>query len=109
MKSQYRTIAVLLAASLSFAVSANAQTVWTNAGTANWFTAGNWSAGVPNSGVDAQVNNGGTARINSGTGAANSVTLGLAAGNSGGLLVQTGPGSTLNVTNDILIGDAGTG
>ncbi len=32
---------------------------WNNPGTGDWFAAGNWSGGVPGSGDDARVNNGG--------------------------------------------------
>src|ERR1700720_503125 len=67
----------LVVAVWAIATNALAQTVWTDA-TGDWFNAGNWSAGVPNSTTSAQINNGGTAQITSSGAAAGDVTLGLA-------------------------------
>src|ERR1035437_9287767 len=92
--------------------AASAQDLWSNLGTGNWFTAGNWSAGVPNSGTIAQVDNGGTARINSAappTGAALSLSLGTGSGQSGNLLVNNTLAGGLNVTLSLVVGAAGTG
>ena len=47
------------------ATTAQADTFWT-AGTADWNNSGDWNAGLPNSGVNAIVNNGGTVLIQSG-------------------------------------------
>src|SRR5215471_1341855 len=69
-------------------VPAYAQTtVWTDA-TGDWFTSGNWSAGVPDSSTTAQVNNGGTAQIMASGAAASLVELGVAAGDMGTLSVS---------------------
>jgi T5SS/PEP-CTERM-associated repeat protein len=81
-------------------------TVWTDA-TGDWFTASNWSAGVPDSSTTAQINNAGTAQIMSSGAAASEVDLGVAAGDVGTLSVfGTGnlqDGGAMNV------GEAGTG
>jgi T5SS/PEP-CTERM-associated repeat protein len=99
--------AALFTLAFSFSSSLTlAQTVWTDA-TGDWFTAGNWSAGVPNSATDAQVNNGGTAQVGATGAAAKSLTLGLNAADSGTVSVILG--SSLSVTNQIIVGDAGTG
>ena len=50
---------------LVLAAPISAQTIWTDA-TGDWFTAGNWSAGVPNAMTDAQINNNGIAQIMAG-------------------------------------------
>lgn len=47
---------------------------WNNPGTGDWFAAGNWSGGVPGSGDDARVNNGGEV-LNTGGPAAQARTL----------------------------------
>jgi len=49
-----------LAITLLAPLSATAQTVWLNPGTASWYDARNWSQGVPDSN-DAWIDNGGTA------------------------------------------------
>jgi hypothetical protein len=43
--------------------SASAQNFWGADGVGNWNVAANWSAGVPKATTDAQINNGGTARL----------------------------------------------
>jgi hypothetical protein len=54
--------------------------VWTNPGTGDWFTAGNWSGGVPGDGDDARVNNGGVVTHNAGPAArAQALRIGAAA------------------------------
>ena len=45
------TMALLAATS-----STHAQTNWTGAVSSNWFTAGNWIAGVPTGGTNANIN-----------------------------------------------------
>jgi len=60
---------------------------------ANWFDAGNWTAGLPTSSFNAYIDNGGTASIASGT--ANVHSLTVADGATGNLL-QTG--GTTNLT-----------
>jgi outer membrane autotransporter protein len=94
----FTSLCILLCATFS----SNAQTVWTDA-TGNWFTAGNWSAGVPTAGTAAEVNNGGTAQIGGGAAAASSLTLGsgVLTGN-----VSVNGGSALMVGNTIDISGA---
>jgi T5SS/PEP-CTERM-associated repeat protein/autotransporter-associated beta strand protein len=99
-------VATILAALLSVP-SLSAQTVWTD-GTGDWFSARNWSAGVPSSSVSAQINNGGTAQITAGGAAVGSITLGLALSDSGTL--STSGSGNLDATSGIFfIGESGTG
>src|SRR5581483_6127922 len=68
--------AALLVALSAFVQSVGiAQTVWTD-GSGDWFVGTNWSAGVPNSSTQAQINNGGTAQITTTGAAAASILLG---------------------------------
>ncbi len=85
------------------ASSARAQTTsWTD-GTGNWFTPGNWSAGVPTGATGTtSVSNGGTAQIN---GAANAGTNLLI---SGGSTVELQTGGSLSATNTFTVGPNGT-
>jgi outer membrane autotransporter protein len=72
---------------------ASAQTSWTNPAAGDWFNAGNWTAGVPNSGtVVTTITNGGTAEIKVGGADAGSSTPGatLTIGNGSTLDLQTG-------------------
>jgi T5SS/PEP-CTERM-associated repeat protein len=82
------------------------QTVWVD-GTGDWFNPLNWSAGVPNSGTIAQINNGGTAEITLGGAAASQVELGIAAGDAG-TLSTSGSGS-LQDEGAMYVGEQGTG
>ncbi len=88
-------------------VTLSAQTLWTD-GTGDWFNAGNWSAGVPSSMIDAEITNGGTAQINAAGAAARRLNLGNAPGESGSVTV-TGPLGTLNVSLNLSIGEHGVG
>jgi T5SS/PEP-CTERM-associated repeat protein len=103
--SPYRSLARwALLALLVTSMPAFAQTtIWVDA-TGDWFTAANWSAGVPDSGTTAQINNGGTAQIMATDAAASEVDLGVAAGDVGTLSVSGG--GTLGPMN---IGESGTG
>ena len=71
-------MAALAAAALSGGVTgAQAQTAWTNPVSGDWFTPGNWTAGVPNSAtVGNFINNGGTAQITAGSADAGTATSG---------------------------------
>ena len=62
--------------------------VWTD-GTGSWFSPSNWSSSVPTSGVDAEINNGGTAQI-AGSADAQILILGQNAGESGAVTIQSG-------------------
>lgn len=88
------------------AADVQAQSVWTNPGAGDWFDAGNWSAGVPDSTDDADIGNDGTARLSSGGAAAADIYLGRAAGESGGLVVDAG--GVLD-TGNFYVGYAGDG
>jgi hypothetical protein len=109
--SKYSAILLAVAAFVLSTSSAFAQaqcltiTTWSG-GTGSWFTAANWTNGVPTSSINAQVNNGGTAQINSALQVANacSLTVGSSTGNSGNVLVDaTTGGGTLNVTNSVVV------
>ena len=119
--SRHRSVVLWpLLALLVAAVPAFGQTtVWTDA-TGDWFAAGNWSAGVPDSSTTAQINNGGTAQIMSSGATASEVDLGVLAGDAGTLSIfdtgnlqdggamnigQAGAG-TLNITNGGSVSDA---
>jgi T5SS/PEP-CTERM-associated repeat protein len=83
-------------------------TNWT-AGKSSWFTSGNWSGGVPTSGIGAVVDNGGTAQISGSLPQASacSLSLGPTSGHSGNVSVSTS--GSLTVTYGITVGDQGTG
>ena len=83
-----------------------AQTIWTDA-SGEWFKPANWSADVPNSSIDAQINNGGTAQIGSAGATTANLYLGFTGDDSGNLLV-TGPGAVRNSTL-LAVGHAGKG
>ena len=89
-----------------------AQDLWID-GDSSWFTAGNWSTGVPTLAKNTQINNGGTARINTGAAATTrNFTLGNALGDTGTAFINNG--STLQIgvfgtSGNFVVGDAGTG
>lgn len=84
----------------------DAETIWVDAN-GNWFEAANWSDGVPDLTVGAQINNGGTARIDFGGAATADITaLGTFLGDSGNLSLDRA--SSL-ATNIIHVGFEGTG
>jgi T5SS/PEP-CTERM-associated repeat protein/autotransporter-associated beta strand protein len=96
----------IVAACYFFGCRAYAQTVWIDAN-GDWFDAANWSAGVPDLTTDAQVNNGGIARIDLGRAAsAQTMGLGFNSSDSGNLLLDRG--SSL-ATNVIAVGQMGRG
>jgi T5SS/PEP-CTERM-associated repeat protein len=82
------------------------QTDWID-GTGDWFSASNWSAGIPDSGTIAQINNGGTAQIASGIAAASQIELGIAVGDVGTLSIS-GFGS-LQDEGTMYVGEQGIG
>src|SRR5436309_2493114 len=108
----------LLALLITSAAAFGQTTVWTDA-TGDWFTAANWSAGVPDSSTTAQINNGGTAQILSSGAAASEVDLGVLTGDVGTLSVSgagnlqdagamnvgQGGSGTLNITEGGIVSD----
>src|SRR6185503_12130348 len=70
--------------------TAAGQTLWTNPGADVWTTPGNWSAGVPTAVTNAQINNGGTAKILTIGAAANVMSLGANPGDWGTVEIQGG-------------------
>src|SRR3954447_9791344 len=97
-----------VAALLVAVEGAKAQDAW-KATSNSWFTAANWTAGVPTSAVDAVINNGGTAQISQAGAAAANLTLGLTAGTSGGLVVGFLGTASLTVTTVLAVGNSGSG
>ena len=105
--------ALLLVWPLLLAASASAQTFWVADGAGNWNVAANWSAGVPSSTKDVQINNGGTARLFDPGARGVNMSLGFNPGNTGtleviggevqfylaGLQVGNGGAGTLNITS----------
>ncbi|MEP6668965.1 MAG: autotransporter-associated beta strand repeat-containing protein [Chthoniobacter sp.] len=91
---------------------AQAQSLWNNAGTSNWFTPGNWTpSGAPDTNIKAQINNGGTAQIAATGAAANTLILGNATGESGTLNISGAGQLTINAATGffITVGESGTG
>lgn len=82
-----------------------AQDFWLDA-TASWFTAADWSTGVPTAATIAEVNKG-NPTINAGTGHAKFLDIGFAAGDNGTVTVNNA--GKLVVVNDLLVGLGGTG
>src|SRR5436305_2172341 len=119
-RSRHRSVAfwVLPALLIAFASAFGQTTVWTDAN-GDWFTAANWSAGVPDSSTTAQINNGGTAQILSSGAAASEVDLGVLTGDVGTLSVSgagnlqdagamnvgQGGSGTLNITEGGIVSD----
>ncbi|UOQ53600.1 Ig-like domain-containing protein [Hymenobacter cellulosivorans] len=92
-------------AATQFTIQYNAvvtATTWTGAVSTDWFTAGNWTAGVPTSTVDAFIN-GGVSRypvVASGTAAVKNLVLATNASltQSGGILAVNGAGFAIDGT-----------
>lgn len=80
---------------------------WTGA-IGDWFDPSNWNSGVPISGGQANINNGGTAEIGADGAAASSVWIGQNAGQSGALEV-TGSGAELTAPSGVYVGFSGSG
>ena len=123
----------MAAALLAATSSTRAQTNWTGTLSDNWFTAGNWNAGVPTAATSANIDTvspnatvvatpGGTA-VNLAVGQNGTGTLTIqsggtvtdvfgAVGNLGGsqgTVTVTGAGSTWTNTGNIVVGGLGTG
>jgi len=108
-------IVMVLAASSSIvrAQSCTSTTTWT-AGTSDWFTAGNWSGGIPDSTKCAYINNSGHAGVHGGNAVAQNIILGNSQNQSGLVSVDTDHTSILDAgtsscRGDIYIGNAGSG
>jgi autotransporter-associated beta strand repeat len=82
------------------------QNVWQGGATStDWFTAINWTLGVPTSSQTALVDNGTTAQIPEGSAVANTLTVGSTVAGSTVQLLDAG---TLTLTNPLIIGTGGT-
>ncbi len=84
-------------------IPANAQTYWQHepATPGGWSVPDNWTAGLPTSGVDAWIDNGGTAIISSGSAASQNLYLGGDWGTTG--TVQQS-GGTASIASDLYLG-----
>jgi len=102
-----KSTVLILALSLVVPATGVAQTIWTG-GTGDWFLGTNWSAGVPNSNMQAHVNNSGTAQIATSGAVAQSILLGWNDVSELGNLSVSGAGS-LNVGADLAVGGLGNG
>lgn len=100
-------LAMCVAALLFTGPTAIGQTYTWNAGSGDYFGAGNWTpAGPPSSGSNVFINNGGTANVTTGLSTPNSVNLGSTAGGSGTLAMT---GGSIYADGGIKIGEVGTG
>jgi outer membrane autotransporter protein len=80
------------------------QTSWIGP-SGSWFTASDWSNGLPNPEETATVDNGTIVQIASGTATANTLTIG---GTAAGSTVQLLAGGVLILNNPLTIGNGGT-
>jgi T5SS/PEP-CTERM-associated repeat protein len=101
-----KTAALILVLLLIGPVVGVAQTIWTD-GTGDWFVGTNWSAGVPNSGTQTQINNDGTAQIITTGAVAQSILLGFDVPDIGNL--STSGSGALTVSADLAVGYGGSG
>ena len=99
--------ALTLALSLLVPAVCIAQTIWTD-GSGDWFLGTNWSGGVPNSGTQAKISNGGTAQITTASAAAQSLLLGYDTTKDSGATSVSGAGSLI-VGADLAVGGLGNG
>ena len=108
-RSRHRSVArwVLIALLVTSAPAFGQTTTWTD-GTGDWFTAANWSAGVPDSSTIADINNGGTAQIMSSGAAASDVEIGVGAQDSG-TLSTSGSGNLDDSGGALYVGRSGIG
>lgn len=83
--------------------AADGEQQWNNATSGNWFTASNWTpAAVPNSTLDALINNGGEAIATAG---GPITSLSIAAGKNGGQGALTSNGVDISVQQSLDVGD----
>jgi T5SS/PEP-CTERM-associated repeat protein len=93
----------------AFPQTTSAQTIWF-AGTGNWTTASNWTAGVPTSVVNAELSMGIAQLSGANLGIANRITLGTISGTTGRIQVfSVGNGIPALNANDLRVGSSGTG
>jgi T5SS/PEP-CTERM-associated repeat protein len=98
-------LAVCASPTVALAAECLAETNWIDS-TGSWFVAANWNNGVPTSVIGAQINNGGTAQVNSSGAIACDLTLGYNATESGTVSVD---GGSLTVLQEAEIGAHGKG
>ena len=79
-----------------FPLHATHASIWTGATSTDWFDAGNWSGGVPTSGIDANINTTVNAPMIAGVGATNGY---LYLGNTATGLLNISSGGTLTSNN----------
>jgi T5SS/PEP-CTERM-associated repeat protein/autotransporter-associated beta strand protein len=106
-KNMKRLIIILTLATLPFAAHA---ADWAGTGTGDWFDGDNWSTESVPSNASSNLNNGGTAVINSGTAYGGSFAIAKNAGNSGAVIVN-GNGSWVkySLSSSLHVGQNGTG
>jgi hypothetical protein len=104
-KSSSQSVLICLFILLAFAVCnlparvGATSTNWIDISSGNWFADANWDNHVPTTSTDAYVNNAGTAQVNTHNpdATAQSLTLGLDAGNSGTVTVDGTLNGTLSI------------
>jgi len=99
---------ILIGVMIGLLPPVSAQTTqWIGPANGNWNVSTNWDNGIPTSSLDAGIENGTTARLDTAGGAANNLTLGGTSATQG-TLEMAGPG-TLDVDNTLTIGGLGVG
>jgi T5SS/PEP-CTERM-associated repeat protein/autotransporter-associated beta strand protein len=81
------TSLIALGLALGDATPARAQTIWTGANPGNWFSAPNWSSGLPNASIDSRID-AGTAEVGAPGAAARNLFVGF--NNTGALTLRNG-------------------
>jgi len=99
-------IAIILAL-LAGNAYAQSTTFWDNPDTGKWENVSNWNFGVPNGGVHARIDNGGTAIVDDDTGGATSQYLTVGFTQTGYLMIRNG--GILTPTDVIFIGHTNAG
>lgn len=114
-KSSWKNAILLAITALALSASPGAtqaadcigQTTWIDS-IGSWFVPANWNGGQPSTATNAEIDNSGTAQINTSTPTAHacSLTLGYNGADSGKVSVSTG---ILDISNEALVGAAGKG
>lgn len=78
-----------------------------NAGTADWFTGGNWTGGVPTTTDNAGIHNAGTAQIGAAGAVAANIRLGNNDGDDGNISITAGGTLTTQPSSFTFIGNGG--
>ena len=108
MEKSIWKLGVVGAVIVGFATCNQAQavfTLWTNAGTGDWYNAANWDTGVPTATLDHWVRNDGTANIAAAGAVTRQLNLGYDA--NGGATINVSGAGTLDIGSFTYVGRAG--